>query len=298
MKIIKPIGDSDKVRFRDLLHKIEDRVNAQFPVCSPDILLELASLLGVDSVKEHQLMCVLQSTLESYVDAKYDLTNLLLDLHDPIVALRDLYSQQRELCGKTNTIIICQECDKKSAVLRCEICEDSYCQECFDILHATGNRRTHQCVELEQLVCVICDKQMASSQCIQCGSFFCDVCFQTVHSTGTLLSHRKRTVSGLVCQECEHTHAAIVCEDCVDLFCAQCYAKLHKNGNRTTHSYLAIDANGQLFKQGLLVPTHEAQKLIDHARASLSPWMRFDTDKWEPFWYNFQTDMRTNVCPL
>ena len=290
----KVVVDGVDTRFGQVIQEINQRVSNQLPPSPPRILLELASLLGVSASTEHQIVRALQATVESYTEMHYDLSTLLEDLREPISCLREIYHNQVQgnISRKPTSILMCQECDKRSSVLKCEQCQDHFCQECFDSLHATGNRRSHVSEEVEQLVCIACDKEVASCQCIQCGSFFCEPCFASVHGSRVELhKHRKRTVSGLVCQECEHSHAAIVCEDCVDLFCSACYMKLHKNGKRKTHAHVTIDASGQMYKQGLLVPAQEAQTLIDRARASgdPGPWLQCRSDTWEPYWYNLAT---------
>ena len=225
---------------------------------------------------------------------------MLSDLQEPVKALRDVFKGQvrEDIARKPAAIIMCQECDKRSSVLKCEQCLDHFCQECFDMLHATGNRRSHLIREVEQLVCVACDCSVAECQWIQCGSFFCNSCFISIHSARVdLHRHRKRTLSGLVCQECEHAHAAIICEDCVDLFCSPCYLRLHRYGQRKQHGHLTIDLNGQVFRAGLLVSPNDAQALIDRSRSTTvsGPWIHYKDEDGSSYWQNCATHERSNV---
>ena len=283
------------------MQTFNQRIDDQLPVLTPQSLVDLASLVGVGA-KECQLMRTIQATVESYVDKKYDLSTLLEDIREPVCSLRNIYANQVAVAHKPDTVIMCQECEKKSAVLRCESsCQDVFCQECFDTLHATGNRKSHASSQVEQLVCVVCDQALATSQCIQCGTFVCETCFVSMHSSKPdLHAHRRRTVSGLICQECQQAHAAVVCEDCVDLFCSSCYVTLHKNGQRKLHTHVTIDPSGQMFRQGLLVNAWDAQNLLDRARISdenNGTWLKFENDKWEPFWYNLLSEEISTTCP-
>jgi hypothetical protein len=45
--------------------------------------------------------------------------------------------------------VVCVECDQRSAVVRCEQCEDLYCRTCFDSLHKSGKRATHTVQSIE-----------------------------------------------------------------------------------------------------------------------------------------------------
>ena len=38
---------------------------------------------------------------------------------------------------------ICVECETQIAIRRCRNCKDRYCVNCYDKLHAKGNRRNH-----------------------------------------------------------------------------------------------------------------------------------------------------------
>ena len=291
---------SDK--YDTVLRTLKERIEKKLPPATPDIVSSIAALIGVERKSEYALMRSIKATLESYVQKQYALTNLLEDLEQPIASLRDIRRNQvkEDIVRKPLAIIMCQECEKRSSVLKCEQCQDHFCQECFDVLHATGNRKSHLIQEVEQLVCVACDATVADCQCVQCGSFFCSPCFVSIHSSRSdLHRHRKRTISGLVCQECEHAHAAVLCEDCMDLFCSPCYLRLHKNGQRKQHTHLTVDANGQVFRGGLLIPPTEAQVLIERSRSTTAsgPWIHYRDDTGESYWHNCHTDEESHSAP-
>merc|ERR1712151_1317206 len=81
------------------------------------------------------------------------------------------------------SIVMCQECEKKAAVVKCEQCKDYFCQDCFNSTHATGKRRAHITSDVEQLVCAAYEDRVATCQCVQCGLFYSDEGFTYVHSS-------------------------------------------------------------------------------------------------------------------
>jgi hypothetical protein len=234
----------------------------------------LCDLLGVDSEEERRLVLSIHASIDSCVRKHHDMRSLIEDLSDGrLDSVRQIFRNQVKIdvVRKPGGIVMCDECEKRSSVVKCDKCLDNFCQECFDVLHATGNRRMHTTTEIEQLVCVSCDVTVADVQCIQCGTFYCSPCFSSMHAIRPeLLKHRKRVVSGLVCQECEHSHASVLCENCIDLFCTPCFLRIHKSGNRRTHSHSTIDIHGHVYRNGLLVDFKEAQELLDRARESIA----------------------------
>lgn len=287
-------------RCKDLVLQIRERIEKRLPVSTPDIVQKIADMTAVDVGKEISLLRSLKGTLETFVEKQYDLVHLIPDLKELVPVLREVESRKvkQNIFGPPRSILLCQECDKRSSVVKCEQCRDHFCQECFDMLHATGNRRYHLVQEMEQLVCVACDTAVADCQCIQCGSFFCSPCFASIHgSRSDLHKHRRRNISGLVCQECEHAHAGVICDDCGDLFCSPCYLRLHKKGQKKKHSHMTVDLNGQVFRGGLIVAPHEASAAIEKARSRTSHWIQFVSDSGALFWHNFASDEETSADP-
>jgi len=241
----------------------------------PDTTLQrIFELVGISIETEPRLGDAIRVAFEECISKRYDMRALLDNLSSGSVdCIRTIFRNQVKIdvVRKSQSIIMCDECEKHSSVLKCDKCKDNFCQECFDTLHATGNRRTHTTTEIEQLVCVSCDCTVADIQCIQCGTFFCSPCFSAIHAPRPdLVKHRKRNVSGLVCLECEHAHASVLCENCVDIFCTPCFLKTHHTGNRRTHAHSTIDINGHVYRSGLLVDPLEAQSLLDRAREPIS----------------------------
>merc|ERR1712070_764509 len=236
-------------------------------------------------------------TLEAYVEKKFELSTFNYDLQDPVEFLRQIRKKQNQVdvIKKPNSIVMCQECEKKAAVVKCEQCKDYFCQDCFNSTHATGKRRAHVTSDVEQLVCAAYEDRVATCQCVQCGLFYSDEGFLYVHafdaSRPDLRNHLKRVINGLVCLECEHYNASVLCEDCVDLFCTECFIKLHRKGKRRQHVHLTIDNTGQIFRGGFLVPPEERESLIKMARATKQddPEIAFKDDNFRTYLYNLKT---------
>lgn len=273
------------------------RASQGIPPATPEIIEGLAELLGdpaINSQKEYFLVRVVKQTLEAYVEKKFDLSTFIQDCKDPVNFLRSIRKKQNQVdvIRKPTSIVMCQECEKKAAVVKCEQCKDYFCQDCFNSTHATGKRRAHITSDVEQLVCAAYEDRVATCQCVQCGLFYSDEGFLYVHafdaSRADLRNHLKRVINGLVCLECEHYNASVLCEDCVDLFCTECFIKLHRKGKRRQHVHLTIDNTGQIFRGGFLVPPEEAQVLTDRARSTIEtgPWVPFRDENLQVYWYH------------
>lgn len=282
---------------------MKERIDRREPVTDAQIINRICEMAGVDATRDLFLVRVIKATLESYTKKQYDVSVVVKDMMKPLARLRNLDREKVkvDVSGIPNSILMCDECEKRSAVVKCEQCLDRFCQECFDELHATGNRRSHLVQEIEQLVCVSCDTVVADCQCVQCGSFFCTPCFVSIHQSRVdLVKHRKRNISGLICYECEHAHATVICEDCADLFCSACYLHFHQKGQRKQHSHLTVDPNGQVYRGGLLVSASDAQASIarTRSRSAYSPWIPFVNLDGSHYWHNFVNGEEMNEPPI
>jgi len=277
------------------LDTVAERVNLGAPPATPKIVEKLCTLLKVDPKEEFYIVRAIKQTLEAYVEKRFNLAHLLDDLKGPVQFLRHVKHKQVkvDVIKQPTEVVMCVECDEKSAVLKCEQCKDFFCQDCFNAMHMTGKRRGHITCDVEQLVCAACDREVATCQCVQCGLFYCDQCFNSTHAARPELhNHLKRVINGLVCLECEHYNATVLCEDCVDLFCTECFIKLHQRGRRRQHVHLTIDNTGQVFRGGFLVPPEEREGLIKLARSTKQddPEVAFKRDDFATYMYNFITE--------
>jgi len=294
------------IKFETIRAEVMGRASRSLPPATHQIIEGLTGILGIDSTKEFFLTRCVKQTLEAYVEKKMDLSSFLPDLKDPIIFLREIRKKQNQIdvIRKPTRIIMCQECEKKAAVVKCEQCKDFFCQDCYNSTHSTGMRRSHITSDVEQLVCAAYEDRVATCLCVQCGLFYSDEGFMYVHAFDAarpdLRNHLKRVINGLVCLECEHFNACVLCEDCVDLFCTECFINLHRRGRRRQHVHLTIDNTGQIFRGGFLVPPEEAQLLTDRARSTVEtgPWLPFRDEHLDVYWYNLVDKTTVTQSPL
>lgn len=298
--------DQPDVKLAAITSEVMSRASKGLPSATPEIVESLCKLLGIDTTREFFLFRGVKQTLEAYVEKKLDLSSIIRDLKDPTEFLRQIRKKQNQIdvIRKPTTVVMCQECEGKAAVVKCEQCKDYFCQDCFNRTHATGKRRAHITSDVEQLVCAAFENRVATCQCVQCGLFYSDEGFMHAHAWDAarpdLRSHLKRVINGLVCLECEHYNASVLCEDCVDLFCTECFIKLHRKGKRRQHVHLTIDNTGQIFRGGFLVPLEEAQVLTDRARSTVEtgPWVPFRDEVLNVFWYHLVDKQTVTQSPM
>jgi hypothetical protein len=298
--------EAPDVKLKAITAEVMGRASKGMPPTTPEVVESLCKVLGVKTVKEYFLFRCVKQTIEAYVEKKFDLSSIVQDLKDPIEFLREIRKKQNQVdvIRKPDRIIMCQECEGKAAVVKCEQCKDFFCQDCFNGTHATGKRRAHITSDVEQLVCAAYEDRVATCQCVQCGLFYSDEGFMYVHafdaSRPDLRNHLKRVINGLVCLECEHYNASVLCEDCVDLFCTECFIKLHRKGKRRQHVHLTIDNTGQIFRGGFLVPPEEAQVLTDRARSTVEtgPWVPFRDANLKVYWYHLVEKTKKEQAPM
>eukprot|EP00927_Polykrikos_kofoidii_P076924 TRINITY_DN7393_c0_g1_i1.p1 TRINITY_DN7393_c0_g1~~TRINITY_DN7393_c0_g1_i1.p1 ORF type:complete len:420 (+),score=84.36 TRINITY_DN7393_c0_g1_i1:70-1329(+) len=298
--------ETPEVKLAAIIQTIMGRASNGYPPTNPQVVEDLATLLKVDSTREFFLFRCIKQTVEAYVDKKFELSSITQDLKEPIEFLKEIRKKQNQvdIIRKPTSIVMCQECDGKAAVVKCEQCKDYFCQDCFNSTHRTGKRRAHITSDVEQLVCAAYEDRVATCQCVQCGLFYSEEGFTYVHAYDAqrpdLRNHLRRVINGLVCLECEHYNASVLCEDCVDLFCTECFIKLHRKGKRRQHVHLTIDNTGQIFRGGFLVPAEEAQVLTERARSTVDtgPWVPFRDQDLKVFWYHLVDKVTRVKAPV
>ena len=81
----------------------------------------------------------------------------------------------------------CLNCQNERASSFCDECNEIYCINCYNKLHAKGARRLHNSIPID--TCVQCIFQVGSKFCISCGDSYCDTCFKHIHLKGRLRLH-------------------------------------------------------------------------------------------------------------
>jgi hypothetical protein len=94
--------------------------------------------------------------------------------------------------------------------------------------------------------------------------------------------------------------AEVVSQESCDLFSWQGWLKLHRKGRRKHHTPLIIGPEGQLIRHGTLMPKAESYAIVNKARmaAIAGPWLAFQDDWGNSYWYNFAEKKTTTKSPF
>lgn len=134
----------------------------------------------------HYAQCVKQKRPIGEVDDFRHLMQRFRDVVNNFGVARDIEVSQ------TAALVECVECvegKKNTAVLYCDVCQDLFCQTCFDRLHSKGRRREHKRTWVELGHCIECEENLATYHCVQCQDAFCQECFQEWHVRGGRRNH-------------------------------------------------------------------------------------------------------------
>jgi len=177
----------------------ENEMSGEYPpVETIENVKELARIFKVDIKEECYLTHVLQRALRHYAG--------IVKAKKPIGEIDDfraLMQRYRDLVGQferakkveeqqVDDLIQCIECpedNKKVAVLYCDVCQDMFCQVCFDRLHSKGRRQEHTRTWVELGSCIECERSLAVFHCVQCQDAFCKECFEEWHTRGGRRNH-------------------------------------------------------------------------------------------------------------
>ena len=110
-----------------------NRYNKGLPPVTPEICETVALYFSIPTEKEHHLAMQIRMALEAYVDTQYELTVVTKDLVDPMIFLNNMRKEIIKRCvlEKEDPLLMCQECEERSAKLKCDQCKDFFCMSCF-----------------------------------------------------------------------------------------------------------------------------------------------------------------------
>ena len=141
----------------------------------------------------------------------------------------------------------CGDCGMCQSTQVCVQCIASFCDSCFDLLHASGPRREHESRRTPAgSLCASCGEKPPQAFCDDCVKLLCFKCFDDAHARGSLKAHRVMRVdatngnllsaSEQKCDECKDVPPSVYCDFCMDSFCLVCFWCCHLNGNRRQHT--------------------------------------------------------------
>ena len=144
--------------------------------------------------------------------------------------------------------IPCEDCGVFQSSMRCNQCLMSFCDGCYENLHAVskGPRKDHTFYQTANgSLCSACATKKPQSYCMTCEDYFCFACYEEMHKRGFRTDHKAVLVtaadsdmidSRIKCAECQDQVACVSCDYCKDKLCITCFWKLHLNGNRRYHT--------------------------------------------------------------
>lgn len=294
------IGRKVKPHLAVIMNEVLNRIYRELPPVTPEIIKRLAVLMYIDTTIEHDTTRRLKVVIESYAEDQYDIALQAQQKADMDTFLHEVRNEQirLEVLNKPDAVIMCTEIEGQPARVKCEQCKDFFSLEGFAATHATGKRKNHTTVKCEQTTCSVYPDQLAT--CEVDNTLFCDKAYEEVAQRQPhIRQKRKKVLGGLSCSEYPATVAEVLREDCSDLYCWEAFIELHRRGNRLRHVPLRLDAEGQLYRAGELLPPEECARLIDGARLAREggPWLAFQDDQLNTYWYHLSDKVTTQQNP-
>lgn len=257
--------------FQQLFTYDMEKNNEYPPVETVDNVKELSRIFKVDIKEEPYLSHVLQRALRHYAG--------IVKAKKPIGEIDDfraLMQRYRDLVGQferakkveeqqVDDLIQCIECadgNKKVAVLYCDVCQDMFCQVCFDRLHSKGRRQEHTRTWVELGSCIECERSLAVFHCVQCQDAFCKECFEEWHVRGG-----------------RRNHTPIVLRS--------------YNGASQKMPSTGTFRDGRLSCAAVTIGSSAARNLAK----ALSPWLAFEDESQIKIYYNMQTGDHRRDAP-
>ncbi|SPQ97763.1 Kinesin motor domain-containing protein [Plasmodiophora brassicae] len=182
------------------------------------------------------------------------------DVKDPALPL------QTQVPGAQASM--CQQCEEQPSTGRCQQCNVSLCNGCWDFLHMAPSKASHTRVGERYVItsgtsapgagpgCQQCEERPGAVRCQECMlSSLCMDCFDFLHMAPSKASHARLPVgpadapspsppapSDAVksCQFCEERPVQISCAECSQALCAECNDLLHLAPSKAGHTRTAV----------------------------------------------------------
>lgn len=142
-------------------------------------------------------------------------------------------------------------------------CDDCYCQNCYQEVHANGKRAKHHWKGFQEYapVCAVCTNSPAENNCLECNSIYCESCYKVFHSMGRKRKHKTELVledlqQGIRrCNICKRRNGYIKCPNnrCTIHCCDSCYNFDHKFNCDKDQNNLNLQANAKGLQDNLCV---------------------------------------------
>lgn len=189
-----------KLRINRMLWSYEAEAEAdisnQQPLISPKFVKAMADTLSVDVITEPHLVRTLKTFLKAFSQqyrieeeldtqeikwcieilenerAKFEIMRNMDSVEDPSDDIRPGIHRQVYCTGSM------ERCGSVASCY-CPQCGDCFCEECFEKLHAKGNRSQHEANNI--IPCVLCQTMPAKLQCTYTFGSYCQQCYVQKH---------------------------------------------------------------------------------------------------------------------
>lgn len=160
-------------------------------------------------------------------------------------------------------------------------CDECYCANCYDTVHAKGKRALHiwQGFQAKVEVCGVCQASPVETACSDCVCNYCEPCYRVFHSKGQKRKHKHQ-----VCREKpRHKKKDVYCEvctyrigqgcsreSCKVVVCAECFEFRHRmtmSCQATKREHYDLLAAEQQRKQQYLEQLQQQQQQQEEAEA-------------------------------
>jgi hypothetical protein len=294
-------------RLSVIVNETLNRCHRGLPPVTPELVEKTCILLGINTGQQHLIARTVKMELDQFVEQQYELATAVgqvVDAEDFINNIRGVMIDL-EVIRKPDDVIMCSEVPGRPAEVKCEQCKDFFSQAGFNLTHATGKRRGHSTLPVEQRVCTRYPDRLAT--CEVNGEFYCDEAYDdAVQEDPTLRKAPKKVLGGLKCSEIPTRVAEVLVEEEFELYCWEAFIKLHRKGKRRWTGCggrlvpCVFDQDMHLWRAGEMLPQEEAQELIDRCRltAEGGPWCAFRDDNQNTYWYHWTDKVIVTESPF
>eukprot|EP00435_Cladocopium_sp_Y103_P023891 s2791_g5.t2 len=251
----KALNNNAKIRahLAVILNEVLNRCHRELPPMTPVLLERTAVLLGIDTTSEFVLSSKVKTAIESFAEDQYDISVATHQKADVDSFTKNLRAEQ----------------------IQAE-CMDFFSLEGFQKCHASGKRRQHHPLKVEQCACSVFPREPAT--CKVEGQYYSDQGYDVA----------------------VQRHPHLEKKHC-DFFCMEAFWERHGHGHRQQHSCLQLDRAGILHRFGQPLPpledSSQKKEKLDNTERNSGPWLAFRDDQLTTYWYHLRDKVVTFENP-
>ena len=194
-RIRKPLSDAKSIMHFQLEFLVD---SASSHLETIENVLDAARIFKIKITQEPYLVHPLLSCVRFYSVLSRPLDLSTRPVEDTLAAIerkrRDVTVLQKEVSRIKTAAVTdtsCIECTKsKAAMIHCSDCEDLFCEQCYENIHASGSRKnSHVRTVVELALCSECTLTVSMFHCVNCGDVYCARCLEKIHMRGGRRNH-------------------------------------------------------------------------------------------------------------